>query len=535
MLVAVGAAPWVLGLSNPIQDVDPAQYADVARHIAEHGGWLDLRDSFGPFVNKPPLSIWAEAVAIKALGPTSAAARLPALLFALLAVWATFALGRALLDSTRGLLAASLFASSVALQLMITDPKVDLALTAMATLSLWAFVEGRTRPAFLWLGWLFTALAVLSKGPLGLALAGMAIGPEAIRHRWGSTDRGLFWQRITGLKPARGLLIVAAISAPYYWSVYQRDGAAGAGFVLWRQNFGRLIGQSGYRNDTTAGFFLHTALWAFLPFTPLLLAAGVCRARAWWATRRLPPEPRRILTWGFVLPFAVFSLSDYKLPQYIFCLAPLGALICAEALTGWTDAAVRRARLGLLAIGLGTAGVVGWLVLDCFPAPGGWAWIPVAIAVPVAAHLLGARLPPPWAVAAAAVASTAVFHLAFAGQIFPRLVSLQAGAALAARARAEDPQGKVLPYLGVDPTFAVSYYGGVPAVPMGLDEVKARALRIAVVNHGAWPDFAGAGLTAEVAASFSDYPTSRPKLNFLREATRPSVLQTLDLVRIRAQ
>lgn len=539
MLAAVCAAPWALGVANPIQDVDPAQYADVARHVAAGGGWLDLRDSLGPFVNKPPLSIWAEAAAMKVLGATSTAARLPSVLFALLTLWATFALGRALLDPTRGAIAACLLAASVSMHLMVADPKVDLALTAMATLSLWAFVEARKRPGFLWLGWLFAALAVLSKGPLGLALVAVAVGPEAIRQRWGAPSPGSLWQRMTALKPVRGLLIVGALAAPYYWSVYRRDGAEGAGFVLWRQNFGRLFGQSGYHNDTTPLFFLHTALWAFAPFTPLLIAALVIKGRALWTTRRLPADETRVLVWGFLIPFAVFSISDYKLPQYIFCLAPLGALLSAHALAGFGEAAGRRARWGLAIQGGLAAGLVGWLAIDCFPAPGGVAWIAVAALAPIAGWWGSRTWPLPWQVTASAVASIAAFHLVYVMQVFPQVVGFQAGEALARRARLEDPRATVLPFVAVEPTFAVSYYAGIPAVPLGIEQlaplVAGNQTRTAVVSAGAWPDFAAAGLHAEVIDRFPDYPTSRPHLSFLRAASRPSVLEWRELVRLTAQ
>ncbi|MBS1149732.1 MAG: hypothetical protein H6Q89_1430 [Myxococcaceae bacterium] len=535
LLLAVAAAPWLIGAGNELQDVDSAQYADVARLIAQDNAWLKLRDSTGPFVNKPPLAIWAQAVAIEALGPTSLAARLPSLLFALLAIAATFGLGRALLDPTRGAIAACLLAASVALQQMVSDPKVDLALTAMATASLWAFVEGRKRPGFLWLGWVFAGLAVLSKGPLGLALPAAAIAPEAIRHRWGGAQQGTLLQRVLGLKPLRGLLIVAAIAAPYYWAVYQRDGADGARFVLWQQNIGRLFGQSGYANDTTPLFFLHTALWVFLPFTPLLLIA--------FARPRLPrlPSEQRVLWWGFWIPFAAFSLSTYKLPQYIYCLAPVGALIAADAACGLSARASHRARVAMAALGGLGAGLLVWLLVAGFPPPGALGTalgIGLALGLPAGAWAIARRWDPAWQLTSAAVGALAGLHLVYAGWLFPQATAFQAGQRLAERARAEDPAAPLLPFVDTQPTFAVAYYRGARTALIGVDElashVRAGTLSTVVVNAGAWPDFASVGLRAEPIAKFPAYPTSRPKLDFLRASTRPAQLQWRELVRLKA-
>ncbi len=536
VLLAAAVLPWVVGVGNELQDVDSAQYADVARLIAKDNVWLALRDSTGPFVNKPPLSIWAQAAAIELLGPTSTAARLPSLLFALLAVAATFGLARALFDSTRALIAACFLGASVAMQQMVGDPKVDLALTAMATLSLWAFVEGRTRPAFLWLGWIFAGLAVLSKGPLGLALPAAAIAPEALRHRWGHLEKGTWVQRLFALKPLRGLLITAGIASPYYWAVFQRDGSEGARFVLWQQNIGRLFGQSGYANDTTPLFFFHTALWVFLPFTPLLLAA--------FARVRIPREPNdaRILWWGFWIPFAVFSLSNYKLPQYIYCLTPVAAVIAADLTRGLGAQTSRRFTHAMIGLGVLAAGLLGWLLVEAFPpqsAIGLAAGLGVAIGVPIATWIVGRNREPWWQVTASTVGVLSAFHLVWAAWLFPSATAFQGGRSLALRAAAEDPNAVMLPFVDVAPTFAISYYRAVPTPLIGIDElashVRAGKLSTAVVSAAAWPDFASVGLRAESIARFPAYPTSRPKLGFLRASTRPSQLPWRELVRLKAQ
>lgn len=538
LLLAVAALPWAVGLGNELPDVDPAQYADVARLIVRDGSWLALRDSTGPFVNKPPLAIWAQALAISVLGATSVAARLPSLLFALLAAGGTFLLGRALFDSTRGAIAVCLFAASVAVQQMVADPKVDLALTAMATLSLWAFVEGRARPGFVWWGWLFAGLAVLAKGPLGLALPACAILPEAVRHAWGRAQQGSLRERLFALKPVRGTLIVLAIAAPYYGAVYQRDGADGALFVLWQQNIGRLFGQSGYSNDTTPLFFLHTALWVFLPFTPLLILAFVERARR---VRALPPSEPRVISWGFWIPFAAFSLSTYKLPQYIYCLAPCAALLAADAVCSLSAVASRRARLAMTAGGTAAGGLTALLLFGAFP-PSSLALAGAAslgaLAVPFALLWLTRQWGAPWQLTATCVAALASFHLVWSAWLAPAATAFQAGKALADRARIEDPRAALLPFIDVAPTFAASYYLDRHTAQIGLDElaahVRADRLSLAVVADGAWPDFASVGLTAEPVATFSSFPTSRPTFGFLRASTRPAHLQWRALVRLKA-
>ncbi|MBX7099153.1 MAG: glycosyltransferase family 39 protein, partial [Myxococcaceae bacterium] len=334
--------PLLLGLDAELQDVDAAQYADVARRMVASGDWLTLSHSQGPFVNKPPFSMWAQAVCITALGPTSVAARLPALLFAVLTVLAVRGIGRQLFDDRVGELAAFLTASTAALHVMVIDPKVDLALTATTSCAVWAFLAARQASRWAFAGWALTGLALLTKGPLGVAIVAAAIAPEAVRE----PGRLRF-------QPLLGPLLVAALAAPFYWTVWKVYGPENVEYLLWRQSMGRFNGSSGYVDATSPLFYVHTSAWAFLPWTPALLVVLVRKARRLGNVRL--PDWQRVPAWWFALPFAAFSVSDYKLPQYVYALTPAVALLCAPWLCEASAAALRRLRWRLAALAAGGA------------------------------------------------------------------------------------------------------------------------------------------------------------------------------------
>ena len=324
----MAVVPALFGLSNAMQDVDPAQYADVSRRMLESGNWLDLRDMNGPFVNKPPMMFWAQAICMKVLGVGELAAHLPALLYGVLAVFGTFWAGRVLKDSRLGAIAATFVASSVAFHLMIADPKVDMPLMAFSTLAIAATYQSRTRPRAMWAAWVFAACAMLSKGPIGVVLPMLAVGPELIRREWHPSAS--LRARIFSVKPLRGVLIVAALVAPFYVALWLHVGPEALHYLLWRQSAGKLNGTSGYLNDTTAFFYLHTSLWAFLPFVPLTITGLVRRAIAFAHARALPGDPTRIVVWWLVLPMMLISASTFKLPQYLYWVTPAAALIAAH-------------------------------------------------------------------------------------------------------------------------------------------------------------------------------------------------------------
>ncbi len=537
LLVALAVAPALLGLGNEIHDADPAQYADVARRMLERGDWLHLRDLNGPFINKPPLMMWAQAASMAVLGADSVAARLPALLFGLAAVLGTFLAGRELKGPRLGAVAAALFGGSVAFHHMVADPKVDMPLTAMSTLAVWALLASRRRPRFAWLAWLFGALAMLSKGPVGLALPVLAVAPELLRAGWHPAPTS-FARRVLSVRPVTGLLIVAALTAPFYVATAEQGGAEAAGYLLWGQGFGRLVGQSGYKDTTTPLFFVHTSLWAFLPLTPLLAAALVRRVGRAWRTRALPADAGRVPLWWLALPFAVISLSDYKLPQYVYWLGPPAALLAAQEVLALGEAARRRWHVGFSVVAA-LAFALGVLVLVAgFPPGAAWtaAWVGVLAGVPAALWAATRRWEPALRTTALALGATAGFLAYFHGGLHPALLEYQPGRELGALARARDPSGAELPVYETPRPSSTAFYARRDLPQMQpheiVDAVRAGRTRLALIGDGRADELRAAGLEVARLARLPSYPTSMPRGRFLRASTREGTLKWVELVEV---
>ncbi len=537
-LPLLAVVPLLLVLGDELQEIDPAQYAEVGRRIALTGDFVMLHDAWGDFLNKPPMTMWLIALAIRALGATSAAARLPSLLAGLLTVACVFRLGERLWDRRTGWAAAALYAASPALLLSVADPKIDALVTAFIALAVLCAVEGRTRPWALWLAWVFAGCGLLTKGPIGLVIPGLAVLPEALRRRWdgqgGAAD--VWWRRPFALKPLRGLLLAAAVAAPWFWAMRAQWGNYGPQFILWEQTFGRVFHQSTYNDDTTPLFFVHTSAWAFLPYSPLLAVALVRSARAAWRARALPPDVRRVALWWLVLPFAAISVASAKLPQYAFWLAPPAALLCARLLGELGEAGLLRTRAAFWALaGVGAAAVAfGLWALFPAPAPLAALFLALALLVPGGTFALTRRWPSlPRTVALGAVCLLG-FTLFFAGWFHPSLLRYQPDDELGALARAEDPGGEVLPFLDVGSGNAIAYYArrdartvGVEAVATLVREGKTRA---AVVSPASLPKLDAAALRYRVVRTLPTYATSIPRPAFLRAATRPSAVAEVAFV-----
>jgi hypothetical protein len=129
-----------------------------------------------------------------------------------------------------------------------------------------------------------------------------------------------------------------------------------------------------------------------------------------------------------------------------------------------------------------------------------------------------------------------LFSAFYEGYLYPRVLAYQPGEAIGAAARAADPAAELLPFLGVEPTNAIGFYAqrAVRQVdPGGLAAaLKEGHAQTAVGTPDALHSLAAQGWRVEPLLRAPSFPTSRPTRAFLLAATRPSVIQELELARL---
>src|SRR5215831_9394791 len=93
----------------PLFDPDEGLHAAIAQEMNLRGDYVTPTFLGEPFLDKPILFFWAEAVSLRLLGDREAAVRLPPLLFGVLGMLGVAALGRALFDDPTGLFAGVVY------------------------------------------------------------------------------------------------------------------------------------------------------------------------------------------------------------------------------------------------------------------------------------------------------------------------------------------------------------------------------------------------------------------------------------------
>ncbi len=331
------AAVYLIGMFNDVMEVDASQYAAMSREMLQGGNYLRLYDRGVDYLDKPPLLFWVSALSFKLFGISNFSYKLPSVLFSLLGIFATFQLGKRLYGSKTGFYSSIILASCQAWFMMNQDIRTDTILAACTIFGIWQLYVFMDQQKLIHLFWgsLGVAGAMLTKGPIGVMVPALSIGFYLLVKR--------DWKNLFNWKWSILPCIVLVCLSPFLWGLYHQYDLqpgkiiqgqpiqSGVRFYLWTQSFGRITGESVWKDDTTILFFTHTFLWAFLPWCVLFAVA------LWKDTKHLITSKFKLinaeeaLTWGgFVFSFIAFSLSNYKLPHYIFVIFPLAAISTAR-------------------------------------------------------------------------------------------------------------------------------------------------------------------------------------------------------------
>lgn len=161
----------------PLTDHTEARYAEIARLMVQMGDWISPHITpTEVFWAKPPLATWGQALTMAIFGVSEWAARLPAVGWSALTLWALAWMLKASLSRRQILVALVLLAMSPLFFISAGAAMTDATLAAcvMAVQAAWWRViqsQGKARlQAGRFLG-LAMALALLTKGPAAALLA----------------------------------------------------------------------------------------------------------------------------------------------------------------------------------------------------------------------------------------------------------------------------------------------------------------------------------------------------------------------------
>jgi 4-amino-4-deoxy-L-arabinose transferase-like glycosyltransferase len=367
LLAWVFAACWVmlitwivtwfqLGSVGLIDETEPL-FAEAARQMTVTGDWITPYFNGDTRFDKPPLVYWLMAIAYKTVGVNEWSVRFPSALAitGLTAIGfytlARFGFSRPLhpqiLDVEEGRMAIRpypapdsplLWSALIGSAAIALNPQTflwartgvsDMLLNGCMGVALLAFFCGYAQPecpklqSRWYLGfYIFSALAVLTKGPVGIVLPGLIIIAFSLYM-------GNVRELIREMRLIRGGLIFLLITLPWYILVTLFNGQDYIDAFFGYHNVERFTSVVNNHSAPWYFYFLVVPI-AFLPWSAHLPVA-MARLRFWriqdW---RQQPRSRQLgmfaLIW-FAVIFGFFTIAVTKLPSYTIPLLPAAGIL----------------------------------------------------------------------------------------------------------------------------------------------------------------------------------------------------------------
>ncbi len=322
ILLIIGIALYLVNLGGyPLYTKGEPREAVTVFDIV-HGGGVILPQRAGvELPSKPLMMHWLAALISLALGGVSEfSVRLPSAALAIAGVIACFMYVRRLFDEVSGLLAALIMATTFQYLQSATGARVDMTLAFFMEVAFFEFIllaEGLTQR---WIPlYVAIALAVLTKGPIGLIL------PGTVALVWIALERRPDVLRKMHL--ISGFLIVLVLAGGWYLAALVEGGGDFFRKQILTENLLRFSGGADFHEGHAHRFYyMELALMAgFMPWTILMPIAAV---QATWKPRILEPRLKYVLVW-FASVLIFYNFPQSKRGVYLLCLYPAFATLLA--------------------------------------------------------------------------------------------------------------------------------------------------------------------------------------------------------------
>ena len=330
LLLLLAALLFFFALGNhELQGSTEARVSGIAMAMHLDNDWVVPRLFREPFLEKPPLSLWLDAGAIRLFGASTGAVRLASAFAGLFSVMLLYGMLRRFGRPQTLAFSAALILATMAsywgnVRGVGEDSLLSLGVTA-ALLGCYQAVRPEREGSSTWAWALFTAgmvIATLSKGVLGLAMPGIVIFVYLF-------STSLMDKRLRlgdWLKPALFTLLALVPLLIWLGFLFQRGGMQAVGEVLWTNSVGRFSGsfvEAGHYEPFY--YYLAKLPEAFLPWN-ILVYLGLWHFRKSLVRNRY----RLFFSVWLVAQFTLLTLASSKRTVYLMALTPAAAVLAAE-------------------------------------------------------------------------------------------------------------------------------------------------------------------------------------------------------------
>lgn len=331
--------------SYKLIDVDEPRYAEAARELLEKGDWITPYFNYELRFDKPIFHYWLIALSYLVFGISEFAARFPSAILATGLVFLTYYFGRTTISKSFGVIAALILATNLEFlalsRMSITDMTLSAFIaSAIMTGFLGAFKEGSSKKYWWWFAYLFCGLAVLTKGPVGLAIPVIVVGLYLLLT--GKIKESLRPQYIL---PGIAIFLLTVI--PWYYAIIKIHGSTFVDYFFIKHNFKRFATKD-LGHIQPFYFYFIVVFAGFFPWITYLITSFLKNGSDIWQVIKAKKAELSLTKFDifkdadnktkvmlftsiwFLFIFVFFSSSSAKLLTYILPLFPALALLTAR-------------------------------------------------------------------------------------------------------------------------------------------------------------------------------------------------------------
>jgi 4-amino-4-deoxy-L-arabinose transferase-like glycosyltransferase len=309
----------ILSLTSP----DEVFYVQTAKEMVQHKSWMTPYLFGQPQFEKPILTYWLLRLGFILFGISSFGARFFPAVFAFFGVIAVYFLGILGFKSEKKAFFSSLILMSCGLYVglartVFTDMIFSVFILMSLSSFFWGYSQKEAKAVGIFLFFVFSGLAVLTKGPLGLLIPLLVI----ITFLFIKKDikfsfcRSFLW----------GIFIFLLISLPWYIFMIKKYGSGFIHEFFYNDHFRRIIEAEHEGNDK----------WYFYPFSmagcmfPWSLYVFVSLIYLLKKFKHNTQSMHIFLICWIVVVFVIFQTAHSKLVSYILPLFPALAMITGD-------------------------------------------------------------------------------------------------------------------------------------------------------------------------------------------------------------
>jgi 4-amino-4-deoxy-L-arabinose transferase-like glycosyltransferase len=328
---------WGLG-SMDLQSLNEGRRALAIQEMVASGNWLLPHLNGELYLTKPPLLYWLSSSLALIGGVNEWTLRLPSALAAIAVLSIVYRYTLKQSGQWAALFAVQLLVANLGFAMLGRRAEIEMLLTALCVgslLSALQYIQNQSSKNWIYLSYFLLALALMTKGPLGLLLVTLPLLVAAIY-----TKNSLIK---TVLLSWRGWLIFLVVGLAWYAVVSWQ-----LGFDIWEKVVQRDMLDK-MQGDSTKPILSYLG-WIAVDFM-LLIALFFVGVKTFFK-QQIQQSHQLVLIAAVVLPFVIFSLFANKHAKYLLPIYPLIAILLAIQLATIFNVASETKKKAILAVGL---------------------------------------------------------------------------------------------------------------------------------------------------------------------------------------